>query len=53
VLAIGNPVVLLHLIGGIHNDAMMMALLLTGLGLFVATLVVRFLLRKERDEDDA
>jgi hypothetical protein len=31
VLAIGNPVVLVHLIGGIHNDAMMMALLLTGL----------------------
>lgn len=31
VLAIGNPVVLLHLVGGIHNDAVMMALLLTGL----------------------
>ena len=31
VLAIGNPVVLLHFIGGIHNDAMMMTLLLVGL----------------------
>lgn len=31
VLAIGNPVVLLHFIGGVHNDAMMMALLLVGL----------------------
>ncbi len=31
VLAIGNPVVLLHFIGGVHNDAMMMSLLLVGL----------------------
>lgn len=31
VLAIGNPLVLLHLIGGIHNDALMMAFLLVGL----------------------
>lgn len=31
VLAIGNPVVLLHLVGGIHNDAVMMAFLLVGL----------------------
>ncbi len=31
VLAIGNPVVLLHFVGGIHNDAMMMSLLLVGL----------------------
>ena len=33
VLAIGNPVVLLHFVGGIHNDAVMMALLLVGLSL--------------------
>lgn len=31
VLAVGNPVVLLHLVGGIHNDALMMAFLLVGL----------------------
>ena len=33
VLAVGNPVVLLHFVGGIHNDALMMALLLVGLAL--------------------
>lgn len=33
VLAVANPVVLVHLVGGIHNDAVMMALLLTGLAL--------------------
>jgi hypothetical protein len=28
---VGNPLVLVHLLGGIHNDALMMALLLAGL----------------------
>jgi Glycosyltransferase family 87 len=33
VLAIGNPLVLLHFVGGAHNDGLMMALLLVGLWL--------------------
>ena len=33
-VAIANPVVLVHLIGGAHNDALMMGLLLLGLASF-------------------
>jgi hypothetical protein len=33
-LAIANPVVLIHLIGGAHNDALMMGLLVLGLAAF-------------------
>jgi alpha-1,6-mannosyltransferase len=33
-LAIANPVVMIHLIGGAHNDALMMGLLLLGLASF-------------------
>jgi alpha-1,6-mannosyltransferase len=33
-VAIANPVVLVHLIGGAHNDALMMGLLLLGLAAF-------------------
>lgn len=34
VLGVANPVVLLHLIGGSHNDALMMGLLVAGLACF-------------------
>jgi hypothetical protein len=30
-IAVANPVVMIHLIGGAHNDALMMGLLLVGL----------------------
>jgi hypothetical protein len=32
--AVGNPLVLIHLIGGAHNDALMMGLLLLGMAAF-------------------
>lgn len=33
-LAVANPVVLIHLVGGAHNDALMMGLLVVGLAAF-------------------